>query len=136
MERIYFLIGAMILYLIYMNFFQKKESQEKDSIINDHSKNFSQLPTDIQNRIKIDFPNQDDFNEVSELIQLVQNDGNLGVGEIQLIRCLLIIAKKDKNKLREIIIVKDYYGDPRDVIMEAMGIPGNRNDHGITPFEN
>ena len=33
------------------------------------------------------------------------------------------------------IIDSNYYGDGRDVIMEAMGTPGNTNDHGMTPFK-
>ncbi len=68
------------------------------------------------------------------MIKIV-NEANLNVGNIQLIRSILIIADIDKNKIRS-MINSDYYGDPRDVIMEAMNIPGNSNDYGKTLFKN
>ncbi len=123
-QYIWFIILGILTLIIIFSVLQKKERVS-----------FQKLPIDIKNRIKRDFPDPQDFKEVLDLIGIVQED-TLNVGSEQLIRCILIIAKNDKNKIKEIIDEKDYYGDPRDVIMIAMEVPGNKNDHGMTPFEN
>lgn len=91
------------------------------------------LPNDIKTHIDEQFPNP---NEKQEVLGMMKDIGqnSFNVGKDQLIRSILIIAQNDKSKIKR-IIDSDYYGDPRDVIMEAMGVPGNNNDHGITPFK-
>lgn len=95
--------------------------------------NKSQIPDDILRRIKNKFPNKEDQAEVIRLVKKV-NTEILNVGNAQLIRSILIIADTNKTKMKT-IIESGYYGDPRDVIVEALGIQGNTNDHGMTPFE-
>lgn len=92
------------------------------------------LPEDIINRIQKKFPNQTEQKEIIELFNNIKKR-RLNVGAEQLIRSILIIADEDIEKIREIIDSK-FYGDPRDVIMTAMSVPGNKNDHGMNPFEN
>lgn len=91
------------------------------------------LPDDIKMRINQRFPNPRDYEEVMKMMGEIGRD-TFTVGKDQLIRSILIIANQDKDKIRQ-IVDSNYYGDGRDVIMEAMGIPGNTNDHGMTPFE-
>jgi hypothetical protein len=97
------------------------------------AKNKYLLPEDIKMRINQKFPNPMDNKEVMKMMDEIGTDTFM-VGKDQLIRSILIIADKDKNKIRQ-IIDSNYYGDGRDVIMESMGTPGNTNDHGMTPFE-
>lgn len=92
------------------------------------------LPKDIFNQLKKDFQNDQDFKEVEMMLHGVQEDDRLNVGSAQLIRSILIIAKGDKAKIRE-IIESTYYGDPRDVIMMGMGVSDNQSNYGIDPFE-
>jgi len=84
-------------------------------------------------RINQKFKNPTENKEVMKMMDEI-GTATFMVGKDQLIRSILIIADKDKNKIRQ-IIDSNYYGDDRDVIMESMGIPGNINDHGMTPFE-
>ncbi|MFK7921898.1 MAG: hypothetical protein AB8H47_08070 [Bacteroidia bacterium] len=89
------------------------------------------LPIDIQKRIEQDFGLDQ---EVQEMIDFVQNDIALNVGSVQLIRSILLVAKGDKTKLKEIIDSR-YYGDPRDVIMMGMGASDQKSNYGMNPFK-
>lgn len=91
------------------------------------------LPLDIKDRVNSKWSSAEDRSEVYEMLNEIGRD-RFNVGKDQLIRSILIIADNDKTKIRK-IIDEDYYGDPRDVIMEAMGVDGNTNDHGLSPFE-
>lgn len=81
------------------------------------------IPPDIVQKIKKDFPGTNTQNEVAQLIEKIMKD-NFMVGNDQLARSVIIIANGYKNKIKE-IIESNYYGDPRDVIMDAMAMPGN-----------
>lgn len=92
------------------------------------------LAIDIRERVKLKWNSDKDRQDVFNMLSEVLND-NFNVGKDQLIRSILIIADNNKSKIRS-IIDSNYYGDPRDVIMKAMGIEGNNNDHGLSPFQN
>ena len=92
-----------------------------------------QLSHDIQNRIDHKFPNPADHKDVMDMMEEI-GKASSNVGKDQLIRSILIIADTDKSKIRQ-ILDSNFHGDPRDVIMAAMGIPGNSNQYGQTPFE-
>lgn len=89
-----------------------------------------ELPIDIRERVKQDFGHDA---EVQKMIDFVRKD-NLNVGVDQLLRSILIIAKGDKNKLKEIIDTR-YHGDPRDVIMMGMGVSDHKSNYGMKPFD-
>ena len=91
------------------------------------------LPEDVLVRVKSDFPDKGDFEEVMRVIDHVRND-SLNVGWVQLVRAMLILAEGDIQIIRD-ILQTGYRGDPRDVIMEMMAKPGVNNDHGLSPFE-
>lgn len=93
----------------------------------------AQIPKDIILKLKQDFKNDNEYDEALKLILHIRQE-NLNVGWVQLSRSIILIADGNIRKLKQ-IIESGYYGDPRDVIMEMMQIPGNTNDHGLTPFE-
>ena len=90
------------------------------------------IPSDIIKRINDKFSNEKERNEVKKIIIEIKNE-SINVGHDQLIRSILLIADDNVDIIKEIMI-SNYYGDPRDVILKAMSIPGNTNDHGLTPF--
>lgn len=118
------IIGILVLAFIVALFRFLKAEKINDNYV---------LLDDIEMRINQKFPNPTDKKEVMKMMDEIGRDSFM-VGKDQLIRSILIIANKDKNKIRQ-IIDSNYYGDGRDVIMEAMGTPGNTNDHGMTPFK-
>ncbi len=69
--------------------------------------------------------------KAKELISSLWTE-NLNVGPAQLARSILTISNDDLNKIIE--IAKDFYGDPRDVIMIAEGRLGNPGHYFIEPF--
>lgn len=97
------------------------------------NKRTSEIPEDIIQRLKHDFENKEEFEKAIGLINLVKQD-TLNVGWLQLSRAIILIADGNLDKMRE-LIESDYHGDPRDVIMDMMGLPDNTNDHGMTPFK-
>ena len=119
---------VIVLLILILQFFKIEKNR-----VNEKAKVEYLLPEDIKIRINQKFPNPVDQKEVLKMMNEIGKDTFM-VGKGQLIRSILLIADKDKNKIRE-IINSNYYGDGRDVIMEAMGIPGNTNDHGMTSFE-
>ena len=92
----------------------------------------TEVPKDIIFKLNQDFKNEDEYGEALKIILQIRKE-NLNVGWIQLSRSIILIADGNIEKMKQ-IIKSDYYGDPRDVIMEMMRIPGNTNDHGLTPF--
>jgi len=92
-----------------------------------------EIPEDIILRLKQDLVNKEDFKESLRIINYVRQDV-LNVDWAQLSRAIILIADGDINVMKK-IIESNYYGDPRDVIMEMMSIPRNTSDHGITPFK-
>lgn len=91
------------------------------------------VPEDINQRLKRDFENELEYNQACVIVNQIKND-EINVGWVQLSRAVILIANGDLEKMND-IVQKGYYGDPRDVIMEMMGIPGNTNNYGMTPFE-
>ena len=88
------------------------------------------LPNDIQKKINQEFGEDE---EVLKMINFVQNDSAINVGVDQLIRSILIVAKGDKAKMKEIIDSR-YHGDPRDLIMLAMSLSNQQSNYGMNPF--
>jgi len=91
------------------------------------------LPIDIEKRIKRDFPEEKDYENVRALLSGIERS-YINVGKDQLIRSILIIAVGDPAKIQE-IIDSNFYHDPRDVIMMGMGASDNTSNYGIDPFE-
>lgn len=100
---------------------------------NSMTENKKQIPKDIILRLKHDFEIETEYQEALRMIDYVRQD-TLNVGWVQLSRAILLIADGNLNKMKR-IIASDYYGDPRDLIMRMMGIPGNTNNYGLNPFE-
>jgi len=59
---------------------------------------------------------------------------SLNVGPEQLSRSILILSDGDIEEVKE-IIAKNFYGDPRDVIMMAEAELDNPGHYGNIPFE-
>ena len=92
----------------------------------------AELAIDIEKRIKRDFPEEKDYNNVRALLSGIDRS-YINVGKEQLIRSMLLIANGNPQKIQE-IIDSNFYHDPRDVIMMAMGISDNTSNYGIDPF--
>ena len=91
------------------------------------------LPIDIEKRIKRDFPEGKDYENVRALLSGI-DQSYINVGKDQLIRSMLLIADGNPQKIQE-IIDSNFHHDPRDVIMMAMGVSDNTSNYGIDPFE-
>ena len=91
------------------------------------------IPEDIILKLKSDFKNQEDFNQAISFIEFVKQD-ELNVGWIQLSRAIILIANGNLKEIKS-IIDSNYYGDPRDVIMQMMSLTENTNYYGQTPFK-
>ena len=91
------------------------------------------LPKDIVNKINNDFKKKTENIFVKNKLLSIYTI-NLTVSAEQLIRCILIIADKKKSVIEE-IFEKNFYNDPRDVIMEAMA-RDNTIYYGINEFKN
>lgn len=90
------------------------------------------IPQDILDRIQVLYPQSEEQAEVLSLLQCIKQE-NINVGLDQLIRSLLIIAKSDQKKIKD-IIDSNFWGDPRDIIMEGMAHAENSSNYGIDPF--
>ena len=92
----------------------------------------TKLPSDIENKINKLFSSEIDRAKAKELMVGLWAE-NLTVGPAQLARSILIISNGDLDKMIE--ITKDFYGDPRDVIMIAEGLLSNPGHYFIEPFK-
>lgn len=90
------------------------------------------LPSDIENKILQLFNNSIEQQEVKDLMQELK-DIPLNVSPEQLARSILTISEGDIKKIRS-IFQQDFYGDPRDIIMEAERKLGNPKHYFIPPF--
>lgn len=92
----------------------------------------AKLPPDIEKKINKLFSSEKDRVKASELILSLWAEP-LNVGPAQLARAILTISNGDLDKIIE--IKKDYYGDPRDVLMIAESRLGNPGHYFIQPFK-
>lgn len=92
------------------------------------------VPADIVERIEQLFYAKEEQEEVLKLIEGLWAT-TLNVGPAQLARSILVIAGNDKSKIVDIVQSK-FYGDPRDVILQAEYLLGNPGHYFITPFKN
>ncbi len=92
-----------------------------------------EIPEDIIAKLKKDYPKEEDYKKAMAIVKHIKEDV-LNVGWIQLSRAIILIANGELGKMKEIVEGR-YYGDPRDVLMDLMRIPGNKNSYGSTPFE-
>jgi hypothetical protein len=90
------------------------------------------LPPDIENKINKLFSNETDRIQAKELMGSLWTE-TLNVGSAQLARSILVLSNGNLDKIIE--IKKDYYGDPRDVIMMAEGRLGNPGHYFNEPFK-
>jgi hypothetical protein len=91
------------------------------------------LPEDIKLKIRQFYKDPDDITEVEKLL-LGLWSMPLNVGPEQLARSILIIAEGNLSEIKK-IISSGFYGDPRDVIMNAENKIGNPKNYFIDPFE-
>jgi hypothetical protein len=75
------------------------------------------LPPDIKDRIDILFPVASEKQEVEQLLLSLWTTP-LNVGEEQLARSILILSGGQVSEVRNIFNSR-FFGDPRDVIMDA-----------------
>ena len=90
------------------------------------------LPKDIENKIDRIFA----VTERAEIKRLLLDlwSRNLNVGADQLARSILYLSDGNLDKLRT-IFEKEFYGDPRDVIMMAEEKAGNPKHYFIISFD-
>ena len=93
----------------------------------------TKLPPDIENKITRLFTNEIERARAKDLILSLWSE-TLNVGPAQLARSILTISEGDLKKIIEIKI--NFYGDPRDVIMDAERKLGNPGHYFIEPFIN
>ena len=91
------------------------------------------LHEDILRKIETDYKTNDLQEYVIEKL-LTISSMKINVGIDQLLRCILIIANGNINKFNE-LFESNFYGDPRDLIMEAMAISNNETYYGIKSFK-
>lgn len=89
------------------------------------------LPEDIVKEINHQFPSKRDNKEVVEILSSILRK-DINVGEEQLARGILIIADGDLDKIKQ-IFSSNFYGDPRDLLMEAHSI-SSESHYGINKF--
>ena len=90
------------------------------------------LPQDIVARIRADFPVKATRASVEASLERLQ-DETLNVGPLQLARAILVIADGDYSEFLE--LRRTFRGDPRDVLMEANAVRGDRRYWFTEPFE-
>jgi MFS family permease len=90
------------------------------------------VPADILARIAIDFKDQKIREEVLAVIESLWTQP-LNVGPAQLARSILVLSEGNVELLRKIFNEK-FYGDPRDVIMQAEQFAGNPGHYFIPEF--
>jgi hypothetical protein len=91
------------------------------------------LPEDIKLKIRQLYKNPVDITEVEKLLTGLWSKP-LNVGPEQLARSILIIAEGNLPELKE-IISSGFYGDPRDVIVNAGTKIGDPKNYFTDPFE-
>ena len=91
------------------------------------------LPIDIENKIKLLYSDSKDRESATKLLRSLWHT-SLNVGEEQLARSILTIAGSDIHVIKK-IFDSNFFGDPRDVIMEAEKKTGNPGHYFIKPFE-
>jgi len=91
------------------------------------------IDKDIKDKINQLFEDESDKNEIEKIYSELRNiDINVGVDQI--FRCLLVLSDGDIEIIKN-IIRKDFYGDPRDIIMlgeKKLGYPGH---YFLKPFD-
>ncbi len=92
----------------------------------------TQLPEDIANKIKQLFPGEIDRASVQKQL-LTLWTRHLNVGADQLARSILMLAVDDLTKFEE-IFASNFYGDPRDVIVNAAIKNGQAGHYFTQPF--
>jgi hypothetical protein len=90
------------------------------------------IPVDILNKINELFPNIEDNSEAKKLIEQIFKS-SINIGPSQLARSILFISNGNLSLIKK-IIDSDFYGDPRDVIMEAEQKAGNPGHYFNLPF--
>jgi len=90
-----------------------------------------QVPPDIIQRIREQFPNEEERREAENIISGLWHTP-LNVGPAQLARSMLVLVDGDLNELR--IVSETFYGDPRDVIMSAEKKAGNPGHYFVPAF--
>ena len=83
------------------------------------------FPNDIIEEIHRQFPNKIDKDEVVIILNSISR-ATINVGKDQLVRGILIISNGDLDKIKE-LISSNFYGDPRDLLMEAQAISSESN---------
>lgn len=83
------------------------------------------LPEDISTTIEQTFASDVDQNYVTEKMCSLFTT-SLNVGPAQLARCILYLANGEVKIVDE-IFASNFYGDPRDLIVQAM----EKSDHKI-----
>lgn len=92
-----------------------------------------ELPEDIENKINQLFADADDNTEVKKLI-IDLRMRPLNVGKAQLARSILIVSDGRIEKIRD-MFQRDFYGDPRDILIMAENKSGNPGHYFIPPFD-
>jgi len=110
-----------------------QEAAQEERVDASSIKGMKELPPDILFRLKKDFKDPKEYEEALVLISQVQKDA-LNVGWVQLTRAMIILAKGDLSKMKE-MRESGYHGDPRDLLGEMMNLPGQTNNWGLTPFD-
>jgi hypothetical protein len=91
------------------------------------------LPKDILNRIEKDYKAKHKQKYVIEKLSTLYCT-YINVGVDQLIRSILILADGKAEEIDK-IFESNFYGDPRDLIMNAMSKTNNETHYGINPFK-
>jgi hypothetical protein len=96
----------------------------------------AKIDKDIIDKINQLFDDKRDKNEIVEIFsRLTSKDLNVGVNQIA--RCLLVLSDGDIEIIKT-IIRKDFYGDPRDIILlgeKKLGYPGHYFLKSFDEFE-
>ena len=90
------------------------------------------LARDILKRIDEDFDDHAARQEVKTRLRSLW-DTDLNVGAEQLARAILIVSAGDLDQFG-CVFDTHFYGDPRDLIMAAMGKSGGQAKYGVEPF--
>ena len=93
----------------------------------------TKLPADIENKIEHLFTSTEEKAEVKKLLITLWQK-SLNVGPDQLARSILFLSEGKLDKLKA-VFEKDFYGDPRDVIMMAEEKAGSPKHYFIPPFD-
>ena len=95
-------------------------------------KDMTILPDDIKNKIEQLFLSSLDREKVTELLKSLWT-ASLNVGADQLARSILTLSNGQLLEI-ESIFLTHFFGDPRDIIMQAENKIGNPGHYFIQPF--